>query len=278
MDKRERMLRQARKHIKAKDYDQARRILKKVNHPTARKWLAKLDEIAPERKANRWRRGCLIVALVALVACVGLVGLSQALVALDVLPDVTEVAQTRVALATLTTWTPTATATSTATITNTPLPTLTSTPVTPTATDIVILDINGYSYMVTYDETDLEMAQGTELRSCPLPSCRVVQTVMDGHATKLGEVEGGEWFAVLDDGVEGFWLVATPAPNAPVSTIAPISTPVPIRPTRQRASCPYTSPTCGDMSSCNQAYACLRDGNRNLDRDGDGVPCESICN
>jgi len=43
---RERML-QAREHIKAKRYDEARAILKTIDHPTARKWLAKLNEIAP---------------------------------------------------------------------------------------------------------------------------------------------------------------------------------------------------------------------------------------
>ncbi|MCZ7545009.1 MAG: excalibur calcium-binding domain-containing protein [Anaerolineae bacterium] len=31
------------------------------------------------------------------------------------------------------------------------------------------------------------------------------------------------------------------------------------------------------MTSCEEAYACLNAGNRDLDRDGDGVPCESIC-
>lgn len=34
---------------------------------------------------------------------------------------------------------------------------------------------------------------------------------------------------------------------------------------------------CSVMQSCEQAYACLRDGDSGLDRDGDGVPCESIC-
>jgi len=40
----------ARELIKAKQYDEARSILKTVNHPTARSWLEKLDEIAPVRK------------------------------------------------------------------------------------------------------------------------------------------------------------------------------------------------------------------------------------
>jgi hypothetical protein len=35
--------------------------------------------------------------------------------------------------------------------------------------------------------------------------------------------------------------------------------------------------TCSDMANCNQAKACLAAGYDNLDRDNDGVPCESIC-
>ncbi|MCC7449629.1 MAG: hypothetical protein IT324_19570 [Anaerolineae bacterium] len=41
-------LAQARALIKAKQYQQARRTLTGVDHPAARAWLAKLDEIAPE--------------------------------------------------------------------------------------------------------------------------------------------------------------------------------------------------------------------------------------
>jgi hypothetical protein len=35
--------------------------------------------------------------------------------------------------------------------------------------------------------------------------------------------------------------------------------------------------TCKQMASCEQAYACLAAGRSSLDRDKDGVPCESIC-
>jgi hypothetical protein len=36
-------------------------------------------------------------------------------------------------------------------------------------------------------------------------------------------------------------------------------------------------PTCSDMSSCEEAYEYLQRGYSKLDRDRDGVPCESIC-
>ena len=35
--------------------------------------------------------------------------------------------------------------------------------------------------------------------------------------------------------------------------------------------------TCGEMVSCEQAKQALKCGNTKLDRDNDGVPCESIC-
>lgn len=34
---------------------------------------------------------------------------------------------------------------------------------------------------------------------------------------------------------------------------------------------------CGQMTSCEQAKQALKCGNTRLDRDKDGVPCESIC-
>ena len=35
--------------------------------------------------------------------------------------------------------------------------------------------------------------------------------------------------------------------------------------------------TCGEIVSCEQAKQALKCGNTKLDRDKDGVPCESIC-
>lgn len=34
---------------------------------------------------------------------------------------------------------------------------------------------------------------------------------------------------------------------------------------------------CGQMANCEQAKQALKCGNKALDRDKDGVPCESIC-
>lgn len=35
--------------------------------------------------------------------------------------------------------------------------------------------------------------------------------------------------------------------------------------------------TCGQMTSCEQAKQALRCGHTRLDRDKDGIPCETIC-
>jgi endonuclease YncB( thermonuclease family) len=67
----------------------------------------------------------------------------------------------------------------------------------------------------------------------------------------------------------------TPQP-APVIQSAPQSQPVaPAQPAG--TSCPGMNYTCSQFAVCAQAYACLNAGNNKLDRDHDGVPCESIC-
>lgn len=44
-----------------------------------------------------------------------------------------------------------------------------------------------------------------------------------------------------------------------------------------RALCPNTRLKCNAITSCPQAFACLRLGNKALDKDRDGVPCENLC-
>ena len=66
--------------------------------------------------------------------------------------------------------------------------------------------------------------------------------------------------------------VPAPPVAAPVITdIPPVENHVPAPPFQCKR-------TCGQMSSCDEAYYNLRVcGNRSLDRDKDGIPCESIC-
>jgi hypothetical protein len=68
-------------------------------------------------------------------------------------------------------------------------------------------------------------------------------------------------------------LVATKAPlKSPSPTAIVTKTPVSV-PTKL---CPAFK-TCGKIASCTEAYAQLVCGNSDLDRDKDGIPCESIC-
>lgn len=43
------------------------------------------------------------------------------------------------------------------------------------------------------------------------------------------------------------------------------------------AQCKNLPSVCGQMANCEQAKQALKCGNTRLDRDKDGVPCESIC-
>ncbi len=43
------------------------------------------------------------------------------------------------------------------------------------------------------------------------------------------------------------------------------------------SQCKGLPTTCGQMANCEQAKLALKCGNTRLDRDKDGVPCESIC-
>ncbi|MCS6871428.1 MAG: phospholipase D-like domain-containing protein [Anaerolineae bacterium] len=48
-------------------------------------------------------------------------------------------------------------------------------------------------------------------------------------------------------------------------------------PTPNPNECPDLTFTCAQLTSCEQAVACLREGNTRLDRDGNGIPCEALC-
>ena len=65
-------------------------------------------------------------------------------------------------------------------------------------------------------------------------------------------------------------VVAEPKPKPVVAEPKP-------KPVVANNSCSGLPKTCGKMNSCKQAYQALECGNRRLDKDKDGVPCESIC-
>jgi len=69
---RERML-QAREHIKAKRYDEARSILKTIDHPKAKEWLAKVNKISPPAKRKRRIRPVIAIPLAIVVVIIVIV-------------------------------------------------------------------------------------------------------------------------------------------------------------------------------------------------------------
>lgn len=76
---------------------------------------------------------------------------------------------------------------------------------------------------------------------------------------------------------------AEPAAVQPVATNPPAQSdtssggqPAPTNPPAQPNNS-VSCGTCSEMASCQQAYTCLNAGHGRLDRDKDGVPCESIC-
>lgn len=68
-------MQEARRLIQAREYDKARKILVNIDHPTAKQWLARIDQISPPQQAGGSGRLVLIVTtvLIAVVVIVGLV-------------------------------------------------------------------------------------------------------------------------------------------------------------------------------------------------------------
>lgn len=130
------------------------------------------------------------------------------------------------------------------------------------------------------------------LRTCAHRDCERIAQLQPGEAvmatgTILGEAIDavhGSWFRVEYQGRVLYvysQLVSIYAPVPPTSEpifIPPPgeSAPISLPPAAGGGSCPSLSATCGQLT-CDQAYACLAAGNGRLDRDNDGIPCESVC-
>lgn len=134
------------------------------------------------------------------------------------------------------------------------------------------------------------------LRECASRECTQVMQIEPGNALLVtGTIEGeaintgnSVWYQIDYFGQTLFVysdLVSVSPPTQPPPTSAPLvivpPTPTaanfpPVSVPQGSGSCPSTSATCGQLT-CEQAYACLAAGNGRLDRDGDGIPCESVC-
>lgn len=132
-------LAQAADLIRSKHYAEARALLKRIKHPKAREWLAKLDEIAPEKRKSSAGKIVAAVLIGVVVTLCGLIFLVPGPTPKTETPIVRTVSKAPpvAAAATNATAIPAATATITetvtpsATITETPIPTVALPTLTP---------------------------------------------------------------------------------------------------------------------------------------------------
>ena len=66
----------AKELIREKRYEDARAILRDIDHPTAREWLQKINRIAPERKRKMPRKAVAILSLIVLIVVLVIVVLN----------------------------------------------------------------------------------------------------------------------------------------------------------------------------------------------------------
>ncbi|MDX2140167.1 MAG: SH3 domain-containing protein [Chloroflexota bacterium] len=112
------------------------------------------------------------------------------------------------------------------------------------------------------------------VRSQPRRTADIIAQIPGNTAvTVVGETEGelyaqsSSWNIVRIDGERGYVhssLLTTESPAVDLTA------------THSSAVCPSLRPVCTRLT-CAQAYACLEVGYTRLDRDRDGIPCESIC-
>lgn len=136
------------------------------------------------------------------------------------------------------------------------------------------------------------------VRSGPSTKHAILGQLVNGDVvTAIGRSKDRKWFVIeypaSPDG-QG-WIINTRAnfssvggniaslpeiatPPLPSKSGKPAATPASLAPQPSSGgSCPSVSATCSQLSSCDQARACLAAGNTSLDRDHDGVPCEALC-
>jgi uncharacterized protein YraI len=160
----------------------------------------------------------------------------------------------------------------------------------------------------TVTQVILTALTGLRVRACPGTICAVIGGLQEGdQAQATGTNAAGDWYQIAYLSGSG-WVygdnvavlgsimnletvvlpsqpsaphptsnssVAVPAATRAPGVTRPPATAVPVK-TSAGAACPGLSLNCSQLT-CQQAYACLAAGNRSLDGDGDGTPCESIC-
>lgn len=126
------------------------------------------------------------------------------------------------------------------------------------------------------------------VRSGPGKAYPILGTLAKGDVVDAtGRSADRAWLVIQYQGADG-WIAnlkANVSVTGDIRTLPVIKAPPkPTKAAAQAASagnpsamCSNVRATCSQLSSCDEAKACLAAGNRKLDRDGDGVPCESLC-
>lgn len=154
------------------------------------------------------------------------------------------------------------------TASSTPMPTASKT-ITSTSTPLATRPVRNTSVPIRYttEAINVRSGAGTDFdRIGALPAGAAIEVI--------GEKAG--WYQIkFADGtgwVFGEYTTLT-RPAAPHST-RPANSPATLNVSTPALICPST---CQQITSCEQAYACLQAGSTSFDRDHDGVPCENIC-
>lgn len=116
------------------------------------------------------------------------------------------------------------------------------------------------------------------VRSCKSITCDFLGIIEARNTVNVIDISSDGWYSIiLDDDQIGFIYPGSSIRLGPPPTLYPTQDIISVPTINSNGSTCGGKTTCSQMSSCSQAYACLRAGRTSLDRDKDGVPCESIC-
>lgn len=133
------------------------------------------------------------------------------------------------------------------------------------------------------------------VRSGPSTRYTILGTLAAGDVVDaIGRSLDSKWYVIAYQGGQG-WIInakanfvsvggiiktlpGVEAPPLPSRSSSAKPTTVPAESiTAAGPTCPNIRATCTQLRSCDEAKACLAAGNGRLDRDNDGIPCESLC-
>jgi hypothetical protein len=158
---------------------------------------------------------------------------------------------------------------------------------TATPTLIPTLTFTPQPLYVALDAQAFSVRGTGQLRECPNRACAVLAALPADIIIVSDQLIYGEdvdmgnniWYRTLYGGYVGYVYSAAVVPvmpTLPLVSAPPTSAPISAGAPNPNVTCPNINATCSQLT-CEQAYACLAAGNRRLDGDGNGIPCQSVC-